>query len=539
MGYTAITIPDPLFIQKLKALEADKKISKTQSALLISALSGASSHGLLQRGIAQSLSAVIKIVFFGSYLLQTLEGNPNPFPLAWTGSFISGGLNAVLGGSLDALITRLVRSLKNMKERDPENWKENLTNLLLLLPPALFFGYAQAGPFGEGTEEAFVDLLHKDPEAILTQAFKWATVAAEGLFLTRASLELFERFVAKYALKDKAAALILAEADYPLACAFDAAARKELTAYVKPASLGRKVQIGGAFNFTLFAYAFTMNESTEAFLKGNVLYSWLLNSTIIQRVPIGAAALNLTACYNYSFFLLEGIFTLLNPLFRLYNILAKDESFFEPELKAAKEKEEVLDYRHVMIAYALKYAFVVLSGYLTYTSSVERAKAGNDDIPPFTDFCQTYLLPIMAIIVNSGAIADLPGACYQLLKNIGEVLAWLYHWAQGHEPKLKSTPFDLKTDFGPTELRHLRANIESLNKLGPGNSKLSTLNSKLSALTALQTAAKIDDTEFSGLINMLITAREEVNPLPNRTSVWFGSVEHEGVHARLLPDASA
>lgn len=88
---------------------------------------------------------MIKIVFFGSNVLQTLEGNDNPVALAWAGSLISAGLNAVLGGSLDSLMARLVGTLKNLKECDPENWKENLSTLLISLPPALYFGYTQAG----------------------------------------------------------------------------------------------------------------------------------------------------------------------------------------------------------------------------------------------------------------------------------------------------------------------------------------------------------------------------------------------------------
>lgn len=353
-------------------------------------------------------------------------------------------------------------------------------------------------------------MVHQDPEAVLTQVLKWSTVATEGLFLTRSSLELLEGLFAKFALKDKAATLILKDSDTPLSCALDAAVSAELTAYKKTISYAQRAKLATAFSFTVFAYAFTMNESTEAFLKGNLFYDWLLDSTLVKQVPVGAAALNLTACYNYSYFLLNGVNALLDPIFRLYKMHLCCEtrshdgiSFFEREVKEAADQGKTLNYSHAIIAYSLKYAFVVLSAYLTYTSSVERAKAGESNVSAFVEFCQTYLLPTMAIIVNSGALVELPGACLELLKGIGHIASWLYHRAMGYHPHVEPAAFNLKKDFGPTDLRHLRNNIAVLNAFDSKHPKILDLNAKLEALNELQSASASNDTEFLALIGSL------------------------------------
>ncbi|MDO8953623.1 MAG: hypothetical protein Q7V63_02090 [Gammaproteobacteria bacterium] len=492
-----------------------KILPKDQQTILLAALSGARVPGQAQKITANILSFLVKSIFFGSYVLQTLEGNKNPIYLAWPGAIISGSLNAILGGSLDSLIIRAVKSTKSFGRLGRENWKENISGLLLLLPLALYFGYAQAGPFGEGTQVALKDLLGCDEGGAVSQVFTWATVVTEGAFLTHASFDLLANGLAQLCLEDKKISAIIAGADHPAICAFDALEGKELAAYKKPVSTARSIGLVSSFSFICFAYALTMADSTQRFLVGNPLYSWLVSNTVVDRIPLGSAALNITACINYSGYLLDGLLYLVDPFVRGGKALKGEDGFFTD-----KDKD------HSLVKYIAKYVFVVVGAYLAYSSSVERAKAGDaeDEAPPaLIVFLQTYFLSVMAINVNSWALEKLFETVYVPAK---QAICYAFGSSTTDQASLPESPVikehsvDLSTGFSAGEYRKLKALVGWLKECDPTDPRVICFSNTLDNLEAQLAEGGLDKDTFAEFIAEIVVLREASVEKPSQAFVF-------------------
>ncbi len=386
--------------------------SKPEQLIILAALSGARRPSTTQKIITNALSAAIKLIFFGIYLAQTLDDNPNSLGLAWTGALISGGLNAILGGSVDPLIKRLAKGSKSLFNFDSENLKENAFFILTLIPFAFYFGYAEAGPFGEGSKVALDHQKIASTGTTFSHALISLTVLAEGTFLTYSALQLFER-IFYCCFKDKRSVAAIREAPSPLHTTL---AIPDKTYQFKNPSLcnAQNIKRCLAFLFIWFAYANSMADATDKFLRGSlihIVYDPLLSLGKLFGVPIGAALLNLPACYNYADYLLDGINTLTDPLQRLLRAHFKTKPFFPN----AETDQPIKNWEKFL--YWGTYVFTLFGATLAYSSSVERARsAGTAENSTYVDFCQTYLLVIMAFIVNAWAIAQLPKACIELYK---------------------------------------------------------------------------------------------------------------------------
>ena len=428
-------------------ISISKNLTPEQQLTYLATLSGAHTPSTTQKNISLALSAAIKITFFASYLAQTLNGNPNALIWAWTGGLISGGLNAVLGGSLDSLIKRLTKATKSLTDGDAENIKENLFSLALLLPTALYLGYAQAGPFGEGTQDALSKLLGLAADKLPSQILTQLTVVTEGLFLTHSALELFENTAHRF-FPDKWSVSLIRDSKNPLQTA-QAVIRDGPAPHSKSLSKARIAKTSAAFSFHISAYASTMAGSTRDYLKGNPLYTWLPACGNIARVPIGAALLNLPACYNYTRFLLGGVETLTDPWVRLGGTLFYGKAFFDKKTGPffpEKEWGHDIESRDKAL-YFSKYLFTLLGAYLAYSSSVERAKAGTHESSAYLDFCQNILLVIMAFTVNAWALGQLPSFCFDILQ------------ACCTRSAAETKTIDINSDFDSSDFRQLKRNL--------------------------------------------------------------------------------
>lgn len=496
-------------LEKLR--DITNTLDQNQQIILLAALSGASTPHRLQIISASVLSTVIKITFFGSYLLQTLNKNPNALALAWIGGLISGALNAVLADSLDPIIAHFVRSIKNFKYANAENWKENLSSFFLLLP-ALYLGYAQAGPFAEGTQSALQDILSIDSKSVTSQILTWLTVISEGAFLCRASYELFAQLWAKLALKDKWAVSVLAKTDTPLLCALDILDNKDLSIYRKTITLQQLACKAALFLYIVFAYALTMANATACYLKSNSFYSWL-PYTRFRGVAIGAAALNLTACYTYTFFLASGLMLLCNPLLRIHNKIYKKAHFFVDS-----------EYNFWGVSnYIAGYLLIAVSAYFSYFSSTERASSCDDDVAPFIkDVCLQYLLPMMAFIVNAGALVKLPEETWKLLLSITSAIKIIFcsnHCASTTEeskPLLRVYPLIKLSDFSASDLREL---TNLLKGAEPGI---------MSKMPTMKTFA-----DFESLIAWAEKLRRSYRSKLNQSALAFGLNSDENPHVKV------
>ncbi len=392
----------------LNELATQLKLTSSAQIETLSALAGMSQPTRIEKGLCFSISALIKLAFFVSYGFQTMNGNTNWIGLVWTGCVISGLINAILGGSVDQTVRRSVRGVQHFFNGDTENLKENLF-MIVLICAAVYLGYAQSGPFAKGTQAALASLTPFNAESTLSKIVTSSTAAAEALFLTNKALQFFGINIGEYWLPDKKKARLIHEADQPFQCVLDAENPEQLLRHVQakvPGELEKKLLAG---SFIAPAYLLTMASSTQDFVKNLPLYQWL-DALSFKGLPLGYAALNFTALFTYNGFVRDGFAIVTNPLTRLFQKYWEGKDFF-----AEKDKHFVLDPEKANAwKYWAHYLFTIAAAALTYTSSIERAKAGYHETQALIDFCNNYALPIMAMAVNGFAGFHLIGAGYRI-----------------------------------------------------------------------------------------------------------------------------
>ncbi len=391
-------------------------LTKKEQIDTITALAGTHHISRTEKYLSNFLSLCIKAAFFGSYVLQTADDNPDGLGLIIIGCAISGCINAVLGGSVDTTIRRGIKGIKSTFACDTESLKETFFMTVLIIAAA-YFGYAQSGPFAKGTQVALARLTRYGPDSILSKAVTRGTAAAEALFLTNNALRFFEKALGECCLKDKKKARIIEEANQPWECALQTTLTGEWTTFEKtlPASEQSKHIFKQIFTgiFIGFAYALTMASSTQAYVKNLALYRWL-DALTLDGLPLGYAALNFTALFAYNGFVRGGMSILLDPFLRLKDLITgegfftrKDDHFLsDPEPKSVDGR--------LVLDYAVKAFFSWIGPALTYTSSIERAKAGYHAHHPVIDACNDYVLPVMAFLVNAFASFYLLKGLYRI-----------------------------------------------------------------------------------------------------------------------------
>ncbi len=213
-----------------------------------------------------------------------------------------------------------------------------------------------------------------------------------------------------------------------------------------------------------------MANSTQAYFANNVLYSGLVNYEVWD-IPIFAALLNTSAAWTYADYLVEGVKVALDPLLRLHRKLRKGEDFF------GKSEQNVWG----KLRYFISSALVAGGAYLTVSSSMERAKAGQEEPQMLIDFCENILLPILIGLINWGLTRILFDTLHGALESVYQycvpahdtgnecmplladqpVLVW-----KDESDKMQIYTYDLTTDFGPEEYRQFVANA-TMPRLAP------------------------------------------------------------------------